>query len=67
MASTFLLHCHPSPIVGALLLQPPSELPWTVCVWLASCSTLNVVAPTVPDRLAEGPASYVSRRIRTSV
>ena len=38
-----------------------------VCVWLGIWASVRVVAPTVPERLAEGPASYVSRRIRTSV
>ena len=38
-----------------------------VCVWLGIWASVSVVAPTVPDRLAEGPASYVNRRIRKSV
>ena len=33
------------------------------CVCLGICSTLNVVAPTVPERLANGSADHASRQL----
>ena len=46
-----------------IFFDAPNDVAW-LCV--ASCSTVSVVLPTVPERLAEGPASYASRRIRLS-
>ena len=48
--------------VVPLLSRPVAAL----CRWSGICSTVRVVASTVPVRLTEGPQTYASRRIRLS-